>query len=48
MDYKAPLETYSGRVKEVVVGAGDKAIKSAVKTFCPFIFSKVAWKINLA
>ena len=36
MDYKAPLETYSGKVKEVVIGKGDKAIKIGGESVLPF------------
>ena len=38
MDYKAPLETYSGKVKEVVIGKGDKAIKIGGESVLPFHF----------
>ncbi len=38
MDYKAPLETYSGKVAEVVIGKGDKAIKVGGESVLPFHF----------
>jgi acetyl-CoA decarbonylase/synthase complex subunit delta len=36
MEYKAPVETYSGKVSEVVVGKGDKAIKIGGESVLPF------------
>ena len=38
MDYKAPLETYSGRVAEVVIGKGAKALKIGGENVLPFHF----------
>jgi acetyl-CoA decarbonylase/synthase complex subunit delta len=38
MDYKAPLETYAGKVAEVVIGKGDKAIKIGGENVLPFHF----------
>jgi len=38
MDYKAPLETYSGRVAEVVIGKGEKALKIGGESVLPFHF----------
>jgi acetyl-CoA decarbonylase/synthase complex subunit delta len=38
MDYKAPVETYSGRVQEVVIGKGDKEIKIGGESVLPFHF----------
>jgi len=38
MDYKAPLETYSGRVSEVVIGKGEKALKIGGENVLPFHF----------
>jgi acetyl-CoA decarbonylase/synthase complex subunit delta len=38
MDYKAPVETYSGKVVEVVIGKGDKAIKIGGESVLPFHF----------
>jgi acetyl-CoA decarbonylase/synthase complex subunit delta len=38
MDYKAPLETYSGRVAEVVIGKGEKALKIGGENVLPFHF----------
>ncbi|MBM3173928.1 MAG: acetyl-CoA decarbonylase/synthase complex subunit delta [Chloroflexi bacterium] len=38
MDYKAPLETYTGKVAEVVIGKGDKAIKIGGESVLPFHF----------
>ncbi|MCX6004269.1 MAG: acetyl-CoA decarbonylase/synthase complex subunit delta [Chloroflexi bacterium] len=35
MEYKAPLETYSGRVKEVVIGKRDKAVKIGGENILP-------------
>ena len=38
MEYKAPLETYSGKVGEVVIGKGEKAIKIGGESVLPFHF----------
>jgi acetyl-CoA decarbonylase/synthase complex subunit delta len=38
MDYKAPVETYSGRVAEVVIGKGEKALKIGGESVLPFHF----------
>jgi acetyl-CoA decarbonylase/synthase complex subunit delta len=38
MDYKAPLETYSGRVAEVVIGKGDNAFKIGGENVLPLHF----------
>ena len=38
MDYKAPLETYSGKVAEVVIGKGEKALKIGGESVLPFHF----------
>jgi acetyl-CoA decarbonylase/synthase complex subunit delta len=38
MDYKAPLETYSGKVAEVVIGKGEKAMKIGGESVLPFHF----------
>ncbi len=38
MDYKAPLETYSGRVAEVVIGKGEKAFKIGGENVLPLHF----------
>lgn len=38
MDYKAPLETYSGRVAEVVIGKGEKTLKVGGENVLPFHF----------
>lgn len=38
MDYKAPVETYSGKVAEVTIGKGDKAIKIGGENVLPFHF----------
>jgi acetyl-CoA decarbonylase/synthase complex subunit delta len=54
MDYKAPVETYSGRVQEVVIGKGDKEIKIGGENVLPFHFfegkienmPRVAMEIN--
>ena len=35
MDYKVPLETYTGRVKEVIIGRGDKQLKVGGQTILP-------------
>lgn len=54
MEYKAPVETYSGRVREVTIGKGNKAIKIGGENVLPFHFfegkienlPKVALEIN--
>jgi acetyl-CoA decarbonylase/synthase complex subunit delta len=38
MEYKAPLETYSGKVAEVVIGKGEKALKIGGESVLPFHF----------
>jgi len=38
MEYKAPLETYSGKVGEVVIGKAEKAIKIGGESVLPFHF----------
>ncbi len=38
MEYKAPLETYTGKVAEVVIGRGDKALKIGGENVLPFHF----------
>jgi acetyl-CoA decarbonylase/synthase complex subunit delta len=38
MDYKAPLETYSGIVAEVVIGKGEKALKIGGENVLPLHF----------
>jgi len=38
MEYKAPLETYSGKVAEVVLGKGEKALKIGGENVLPFHF----------
>ena len=38
MDYKAPLETYPGKVAEVVIGKGEKALKIGGENVLPFHF----------
>ena len=35
MDYKAPLETYTGKINEVVIGSGAKAIKIGGESILP-------------
>jgi CO dehydrogenase/acetyl-CoA synthase delta subunit len=35
MEYKAPVETYTGKVKEVVIGAGNKAVKIGGENILP-------------
>ena len=37
MEYKAPLETYSGKVGEVVIGKGEKAVKIGANVIMPNI-----------
>jgi acetyl-CoA decarbonylase/synthase, CODH/ACS complex subunit delta len=54
MDYKAPVETYNGKVREIVIGTGDKAVKIGGENVLPFHFfegkidnaPKVALEIN--
>ena len=38
MEYKAPVETYSGKVAEVVIGKGDKALKIGGENVLPLHF----------
>jgi acetyl-CoA decarbonylase/synthase complex subunit delta len=38
MEYKAPVETYTGKVAEVVIGKGDKAIKIGGENVLPLHF----------
>jgi len=38
MEYKAPVETYTGKVAEVVIGKGDKGIKIGGENILPFHF----------
>ena len=38
MEYKAPLETFSGEVKRVVIGKGGKAIEIGGESVLPFHF----------
>lgn len=38
MEYKAPLETYSGKVGEVVIGKAEKAVKIGGESVLPFHF----------
>ncbi len=38
MEYKAPVESYSGRVVEVVIGRGEKALKIGGENVLPFHF----------
>jgi len=38
MDYKAPVETYTGKVAEVVIGKGDKALKIGGENVLPLHF----------
>ncbi len=38
MEYKAPLETYTGKVAEVVIGRGEKALKIGGENVLPFHF----------
>jgi acetyl-CoA decarbonylase/synthase complex subunit delta len=38
MEYKAPLETYNGKVAELVLGKGDKAVKIGGENVLPFHF----------
>ena len=38
MDYKAPVESYTGRVAEVVIGKGEKALKIGGENVLPFHF----------
>jgi len=38
MEYKAPLETYSGKVAEIVIGKGDRAVKIGGESVLPFHF----------
>jgi acetyl-CoA decarbonylase/synthase complex subunit delta len=38
MEYKAPVETYTGKVREVVIGKGNKAMKIGGDSVLPFHF----------
>jgi len=38
MEYKAPVETYTGKVAEVVIGKGNKGIKIGGENILPFHF----------
>lgn len=38
MEYKAPVETYNGKVAEVVIGKGDKSVKIGGESVLPFHF----------
>jgi acetyl-CoA decarbonylase/synthase complex subunit delta len=38
MEYKAPVETFTGKVREVVIGRGEKAIKIGGGSVLPFHF----------
>jgi len=38
MEYKAPVETYTGKVREVVIGKGSKALKIGGESVLPFHF----------
>jgi len=38
MEYKAPVETYSGKVQEITIGKGDKAVKIGGESVLPFHF----------
>jgi CO dehydrogenase/acetyl-CoA synthase delta subunit len=35
MEYKAPLETYTGKIREVTLGTGSKALKTGGQTILP-------------
>lgn len=35
MDYKVPLETYTGKIKEVIIGSGSKALKIGGQNILP-------------
>lgn len=35
MDYKAPVETYTGKVKEVIIGTGKKSVKIGGESILP-------------
>lgn len=50
MEYKAPLETYSGRVAEVVIGKDEKALRIGGENVLPFHFfeGKIENKPKLA
>ncbi|MBN1690733.1 MAG: acetyl-CoA decarbonylase/synthase complex subunit delta [Dehalococcoidia bacterium] len=36
MEYKVPIETYTGKVKEVILGTGKKAVKVGGESILPF------------
>lgn len=38
MEYKAPVETYTGKVREVIIGKGSKAIRVGGESVLPFHF----------
>ncbi|HCC69414.1 MAG TPA: acetyl-CoA decarbonylase/synthase complex subunit delta [Nitrospiraceae bacterium] len=38
MEYRAPVETYAGKVREVVIGKGNKAMKIGAESVLPFHF----------
>jgi acetyl-CoA decarbonylase/synthase complex subunit delta len=38
MEYKAPVETYNGKVAEVVIGKGEKSVKIGGESVLPFHF----------
>lgn len=50
MEYKAPVETYNGKVAEVVIGKGDKSVKIGGENVLPFHFfeGKIANKPLIA
>jgi acetyl-CoA decarbonylase/synthase, CODH/ACS complex subunit delta len=54
MDYRAPVETYNGKVKEVIIGKGDKAVKIGGENILPLHYfegktenpPKIALEVN--
>jgi len=36
MEYKAPIEAYSGAVREITIGKGEKALKIGGENILPF------------
>jgi len=54
MEYKAPVETYNGKIREVIIGKGEKAVKIGGESVLPFHFfegkidnlPKIALEIN--
>ena len=38
MEYKAPVESYSGIVREEIIGKGEKALKIGGENILPFHF----------